>query len=91
MNDLQTYLPRIAAVHTIGPLAPAQHEEPAVAALSEVEGAITMADLLAAHRSTANLARNRLEELSGRSPGNPQAEELLAYLAAQDSQPGAPR
>ena len=82
--DLQLYVPQIATHQSVSEIAPVQHEEPSVLSLSELEGAITMADLLAAHRSTANQAKNRLEELSGRNPGNPKAEELLAYLAAQE-------
>ncbi len=82
--DLQSYIPQIPAHQSATEIRPVQHEEPSVLALSEVEGAITMADLLAAHRSTAREAKNRLEQLYGRHPDNPKAEELLAYLAAQE-------
>ena len=76
--DLQSYLPQIPGYQSVSEIRPVQHEEPCVVSLSEVEGAITMADLLAAHRSTANQAKNRLEALSSRSASNPKAEELLA-------------
>ena len=89
--DLLTYIPKIADNQTTLALHAVEHLTPVVTALSDVDGAITMADLLAAHRSTAQEAKNRLNELSGRNPGNPQAEELLAYLAAQDTGTKAPR
>lgn len=85
MVDLRSYLPQISSNQSVSEMNAVEHQAPVVTALSDVEGAIAMADLLAAHRSTAHEAKNRLEQLSGRNPGNPQAEELLAYLAAQDA------
>lgn len=82
-QDLKYYLPELSNNQSTSELKRLEREQPSITPLSEVEGTIAMADLLAAHRSTAGLARNRLEALNERNPGNPKTEELLAYLAAQ--------
>jgi tetratricopeptide (TPR) repeat protein len=57
------------------------HVEPEQLALSEYEQRITWADLLAAHASTAERAKEQLLELEKQFPGQPQTDELLGHLA----------
>ncbi len=83
--DLRGYLPRLAENQTEQVLEPMQTAEPTVAAMTSFESNLAMADLLAAHRLTAGQARNRLEALQRSDRSNPQAEEILSYLAAQDA------
>ncbi len=91
MADLQNYLPVMGSYRSVNRTVKAECRNPTVSSLSEVDSALTLADLLASHRATAARAKGELVALRQRVPGNRQAEELLAYLAAQEpARPGAP-
>ena len=87
MADLKEYVPVMASTQSATRMVKEDCESPTVSSLSEVDTVLILADLLASHRATAAKARHELVALTGRVPGNRQAEELLSYLATQD--PGA--
>lgn len=85
LADLRAYLPSMASHRSVTQVVKAERGEVSISVLSEVDSALTLADLLAAHRATAARAKHELVALNARVRGNRQAEELMAYLAAQDS------
>ncbi len=92
MADLRSYLPVMGSNRSVSRIVRVDCPEPAVSSLSEVDSALTLADLLASHRATAARAKGESVALRQRVAGNRLAEELPAYLAAQEpTRTGAPQ
>lgn len=84
-DDLSRYLPHLGEQPLATDLQKITFDGAERALLSPVEAALTMADLLAAHRATAAKAKDRLASLTTEDKKSPRAEELLSYLAAQET------
>lgn len=65
--------------------------EPKVAALSDFQTGLALADLLASNRSTIQQAKDRLLALESENPRSPEVEESLGYLEWQQNNVGEAR
>jgi tetratricopeptide (TPR) repeat protein len=84
-EDLRTYFERTTVCASLFPIKLEKADEkPEVRNLPPFESELVLADLLASHRSTAGLARRRLNDLARKEPGNPRIQESLGYLSWQE-------
>jgi tetratricopeptide (TPR) repeat protein len=92
MASLHAYMRQAAIYVALFPVKlPEQSLRPEIAPLSELQRALTLADLLATQQRTAEEAERRLIVLSKQYPQNADVEESLGYLAWQKGNLAAAR
>lgn len=84
--ELPAYLREVQGGRTVPRVTPAEQAEPEQTVISEFERRMILADLLAAHPTTAAKAKQQVLQLDREFPGDPQTQELLGHIAWQSKQ-----